>query len=188
MSYPNSPYPNSPAGAEWRPRRGMRWQRYKVSRPLTPQDLFGLWGAIAAVVALALFLGWALEMKGGAVIVFAIPLISSWHSTRRILFYFGPPRVQIGNVILPWTDVTQFVVATPPYGEHAFIGVRLRQGMTLPAGSNVPPPNPAVPAPLYVSVPRHQVDVAKMVDKARRYAPPHIQIVVADPSGERVAS
>ena len=145
-------------------------------------------GAIAAVVALALLLGWALEMRGGAVIVFAIPLISSWYSSRRILSYVGPPRVQIGNVILPWSDVTQFVVAMPPYGEHAFIGVRLRQGVTLPAGSNVPPPNPAVPAPLYVSVPRNQVDVAKMVEKARKYGPPHIQIVVADPSGERIAS
>ncbi|RSS49455.1 hypothetical protein EF912_23775 [Streptomyces sp. WAC07061] len=188
MSNPNSSYPNSSAGAEWRPKRGMRWQRYKVTRPASSQDLAGLWGAIAAVVALALFLGWALEIKGGAVIVFAIPLISSWFDSRRLLFYFNTALVRIGNVILPWSDVTQFVVVMPPDGEHALIGVRLRPGMTLPAGAAVPPPNPAMPAPLYVSAQRHKVDVAQMVDKARKYGPPHIQIVVAEPSGERVVS
>lgn len=188
MSYQNPSYPNSPAGAEWQPRRGMRWQRYKVTRPASAQDLAGLWGAIAAVVAIALFLGWALDIKGGAVIVFAIPFISSWFDSRRLLFYFNPALVRISNVMLPWSDVTQFVVVTPPHGEHALIGVRLRAGMRLPIGANVPPPDPAMPAPLYVSVQRHKVDVAKMVDKARKYGPPHIQIVVADPSGERTVS
>ncbi|MFD0412806.1 hypothetical protein [Streptomyces sp. NPDC127108] len=173
--------PNQPA------RRG-RWERYKVTRPFSPQDLAGLWGAIAGVVLLAVLLGWALDMKGGVVIVAAIPFISSWFDSKRILFQFDAAGVRVGNVLLPWNDVTQFVVATPPNSEEALIGVRLRDGARLPAGAEVPPAHPAVPAPMYVAVQRQKLDLAKMVAKSRKYAPSHIQIVVAEPSGERVAS
>jgi len=45
-----------------------------------------------------------------------------------------------------------------------------------------------MPAPLHVSVHRHRFDLDRMVTKARKYAPTHIQVVVAEPSGERVSS
>lgn len=173
--------PNQPA------RRG-RWERYKVTGPFSPQDLAALWGAIAGVVLLAVLLGWALDMKGGVVIVAAIPFISSWFDSKRILFQFDAAGVRVGNTILPWNDVTQFVVAMPPSGEHSLIGARLRQGATLPVGAEVPPAHPAMPASLYVAVQHQKFDLTKMVNKARKYAPSHIQIVVAEPSGERVAT
>ncbi|MGW8885659.1 hypothetical protein [Streptomyces sp. NPDC055749] len=182
MSYPN------PAPAGQPARRRARWERYKLTRPFSGQDLAGLWGSIAGVVALALLLGWALDMKGGVVIVAAIPFISSWFDSKRILFQFDAAGVRVDTVVLPWTDVTQFVVAAPSNGEQSLIGARLRDGAALPAGAQLPPPDPAMPAPLYVAVPRHKFDLEKMASKARKYAPPHIQIVVAEPSGERVAS
>ncbi|SDJ60094.1 hypothetical protein [Streptomyces indicus] len=167
--------------------RRARWERYKVTRPFSGQDLAGLWGAIIGVVALALLLGWALDMKGGAVIVLAIPFISSWFDARRILFQFDAAGVRVGNVLLPWQDVRQFVVATPG-GEHALIGVRVGEHTVLPPGSEIPSAHPAMPAPLYVAVQSQKFDLAKMVSKARKYAPGHLQIVVAEPTGERVAS
>lgn len=180
-------YENRTPGAQPSRRTG-RWERYRVTHPFSAQDQAGLWGAIAGAVALAVLLGWALDMKGGVVIVFAIPFIVSWFEKRRTAFQFDAAGVRVGNVLLPWNDVTQFVVATPPNDQNALIGARLRAGMTLPAGAVVPPQNPAMPAPIHVAVPRHKFDLTKMVHKARKYAPPHIQIVVADPSGERVAA
>ncbi|WP_199552151.1 hypothetical protein [Streptomyces sp. N35] len=167
-------------------RRG-RWERYKVTRPFSPQDLAGLWGSIIGIVALAALLGWALDMKGGVVIVAAIPFISQWFDQKRILFQFDAAGVRIGNVVLPWNDVTQFVVATPAQGD-ALIGVRLQERAMLPAGVAVPPAHPAMPAPLYVAVQSHKFDLNQMLGKARKYAPAHLQIVVAEPTGERVAS
>ncbi|MEU8893961.1 hypothetical protein [Streptomyces sp. NPDC048442] len=181
MSLPNPRSGNQPA------RRG-RWERFKVTRPFSPQDLAGLWGSILGVVALALLLGWALDMKGGVVIVAAIPFISSWFDSRRILFQFDAAGVRVADSLLPWNDVTQFVVAKPEGSEHVLIGVRLRQGVTLPAGTGVRPTHPAMPAPLHVAVQRHKFDLDKMLTKACKYAPSYVQVVVAGPAGERLAS
>ncbi|RZS37731.1 hypothetical protein EV193_105289 [Herbihabitans rhizosphaerae] len=168
-------------------RRRARWERYRVTNPFSPKALAGLWGSIVAVVALAALLGWALEMRGGTVIVLAIPFIAAWFENQRTVFQFDPAGVRVGNVILPWTDVTQFVVATPPNGP-VLMGARLRPGASLPEGAIVPPPNQAMPAPIHVAVQPQKFDLAKMVAKARKYAPPNVRIVVADPTGERVAS
>ncbi|MFJ6699560.1 hypothetical protein ACIQM4_26290 [Streptomyces sp. NPDC091272] len=181
MSLPNPRSGNQPA------RRG-RWERFKLTRPFSSRDLAGLWGSILGVLALALLLGWALDMKGGVVIVAAIPFISSWFDSRRILFQFDAAGVRVADVLLPWSDVTQFVVANPEGAEQVLIGVRLRQGAVVPAGAGGRPAHPAMPAPLYVSVQRHKFDLAKMLTKARKYAPSHLQVVVAEPTGERVAS
>ncbi|MFD3654649.1 hypothetical protein ACTU45_04895 [Streptomyces sp. 24-1644] len=178
---------NRPPGAQ-PTRRGGRWERYRVAHPFSAQDQAGLWGAIVGVVALAVLLGWALDTKGGVVIVAAAPFIISWYEKRRTAFQFDAAGARFGNVLLPWTDVTQFVVAAPPNGQCALIGARLRPGAALPAGAVVPPQNPSMPAPIHVAVPADRFDLAKMVRKARKYAPPHIQIVVAEPSGERVAT
>ncbi|MET9650693.1 hypothetical protein ABZZ44_10545 [Streptomyces sp. NPDC006460] len=169
-------------------RRGGRWERYRVAHPFSLQDQAALWGSIVGVVALAVLLGWALDMKGGVIIVAAAPFIISWFEKRRTAFQFDAAGVRFGEALLPWTDVTEFVVATPPDGPHALIGARLDSGASLPAGMAVPPQHPAMPAPVHVAVPRARFDLAKMVHKARRYAPPHIRIVVAEPSGERVAT
>ncbi|MFJ2774169.1 hypothetical protein [Streptomyces sp. NPDC087300] len=174
-------------GAGTPARRG-RWERYKVTGPFSPQDLAALWGAIVGIVLLAVLLGWALDMKGGVVIVAAIPFISSWFDAKRILFQFDAAGARVGTVLLPWSDVTEFVVATPPNGADVLIGVRLRQSATLPAGAQLPPAHPDMPAPLHVAVQRQKFDLAKMVTKARKYAPAHIRVIVAEPSGERVAS
>ncbi|MFJ9058584.1 hypothetical protein [Streptomyces sp. NPDC102409] len=168
-------------------RRGGRWERYRVAHPFSARDQAGLWGLILGVVALAVLLGWALDMKGGVVIVAAVPFIITWFEKRRTAFQFDAAGARFGHVLLPWTDVTQFVVATPPNDQHALIGARLRPGATLPAGAVGPSRNPAMPAPIHVAVPRTKFDLAKMVRKARTYAPPHIEIVVADASGERAA-
>jgi len=169
-------------------RRGGRWERYRVARPFSAQDLAGLWGLIVGVVALALLLGWALEIRGGTVIVLAIPFIISWYEKRRTAFQFDAAGARFGELLLPWSDVTQFVVATVPGDENALIGARLRPGATLPPGANGPAPHPAMPAPVHVAVDRGKFDLDKMVRKARKYAPQHVRIVVAEPSGERVAS
>ncbi|MFD8589070.1 hypothetical protein ACFV1B_05920 [Streptomyces sp. NPDC059637] len=169
-------------------RRAGRWERYRVTHPFSPQDQAALWASIAGVVALAALLGWAFEMKGGVVVVAALPFIISSFEERRTAFQFDTTGVLSGGVRLPWTDVAQLVVATPPDGEHALIGVRLRPGASLPPGTDGPAQHPAMPAPVHVAVPRHKFDLAKMVGKARKYAPPHIRIVVAEPSGERVAT
>lgn len=167
-------------------RRGARWERYRVTHPFSAKDQAGLWGLIAGVVALALLLGWALDMKGGTVIVLAIPFIISWHEKRRTAFQFDAAGVRFGQVPLPWQDVTQLVVATPDE-HHALIGARLRSGALPPADAALAPPRPDMPAPVHVSVPRGKFDLDKMVRKARAHAPHHLQIVVAEPSGERVA-
>ncbi|MFD5973888.1 MULTISPECIES: hypothetical protein [Streptomyces] len=168
-------------------RRGARWERYRVTYPFSARDQAGLWGLIVGIVALALLLGWALEMRGGTVIVLAIPFIISWYENRRTAFQFDAAGVRFGQALLPWQDVTEFVVATPD-AEHALIGARLRSGATPPADPTLAPHHPAMPAPFHVAVPRGKFDLDKMVRKVRKYAPPHLQIVVAEPSGERVAS
>ncbi|WP_326768265.1 hypothetical protein OG978_30505 [Streptomyces sp. NBC_01591] len=119
-------------------RRSGRWERYRDAHPFSAQDQAGLWGLIVGVVALAVLLGWALDMKGGAVIVAAIPFIISWYEKRRTAFQFDAAGARFGNVLLPWTDFTQFVVATPPDDQQALIGARLRPGATLSAGAMVP--------------------------------------------------
>ncbi|MEV7569107.1 hypothetical protein [Streptomyces tanashiensis] len=169
-------------------RRAGRWERYRVTHPFSARDQAGLWGAIVGTVGLAVLLGWALDMKGGVVIVAAVPFIISWYENRRTAFQFDAAGARFGTVLLPWGDVTQFVVATPEGGTHALVGARLRPGAALPAGGAAPAHDPAMPAPIHVAVLRSKFDLRKMVDKARRYAPAHIQIVVADPSGERVAA
>ncbi|MEU3449307.1 hypothetical protein AB0H29_19150 [Streptomyces thermolilacinus] len=169
-------------------RRGGRWERYRVAHPFSARDQAALWGLIGGVVALALLLGWALDMRGGTVIVLALPFIISWFERRRTAFQFDAAGVRFGEVLLPWADVTALVVATPPDGTRALIGARLRSGASLPVGTAVAPPHPDMPAPVHVTVPRARFDLAKMVRKARKYAPPHIRIVVAEPSGERAAN
>ncbi|MGW5639716.1 hypothetical protein [Streptomyces sp. NPDC003832] len=169
-------------------RRAGRWERYRVTHPSSLQDQAILWGMIVGIVVVALFLGWALEMKGGAVIVAAVPFVIAWFEKRRTAFQFDAAGARFGDVLLPWEDITQFVVATPPDGPHALIGARLSSGASLPAGTTAPPQHPAMPASVHVAVLREKFDLAKMVRKARKYAPPHIRIVVADPSGERVAT
>ncbi|WP_411081100.1 hypothetical protein [Streptomyces sp. cmx-18-6] len=181
MSYGNRAPGTQPSG------RGARWQRYRVAHPFSAQDLAGLWGLILGVVALALLLGWALEMRGGTVIVLAIPFIIAWYEKRRTAFQFDAAGARFGGLLLPWQDVTQFVVATPD-DRHALIGARLRPGASLPTGASSAAQHPAMPAPVHVAVPRAGFDLDKMVRKARKYAPQHVQIVVAEPSGERVAS
>ncbi|MFE2294934.1 hypothetical protein [Streptomyces sp. NPDC059452] len=168
-------------------RRGARWERYRVAHPFSAQDQAGLWGLILGVVALALLFGWALDMKGGTVIVLAIPFIISWYEKRRTAFQFDAAGARFGELLLPWPDVTQFVVATPD-DRQTLIGARLRPGAALPPGANGPAPHPAMPAQLHVAVPSGKFDLDKMVRKARKYAPAHIQIVVAEPTGERLAS
>ncbi|MEU3483959.1 hypothetical protein AB0E66_38185 [Streptomyces sp. NPDC033753] len=169
-------------------RRGARWERYRVTHPFSAQDQAALWGSIVGVVALAVLLGWALDMKGGVVIVAALPFVIASFENRRTAFQFDAAGTRLATAQVPWADVTQLVVVTPADGQQALIGARLRPGATLPAGANAAPPNPAMPVPIHVAVPRAKFDLAKMVGKARKYAPPHVQIVVADPSGERVAS
>ncbi|MGP3690917.1 hypothetical protein ACTVZO_40655 [Streptomyces sp. IBSNAI002] len=180
------PHPTAAPSARGTTRRA-RWARYKVTRPFSPHDLAALWGLIIGIVVLAVILGWALDMKGGTVIVLAIPFISSWFDARRILFQFDPAGVRIGNVLLPGADVTQIVVATPANGQHVLIGAQLRPGAAIPAGADVCPHDPAMPAPLHVAVEPAKFDLGKMVAKARKYAPPHIEIVVAEPGGRRTA-
>ncbi|WP_406863124.1 hypothetical protein ABZO31_22860 [Streptomyces sp. HUAS MG47] len=167
-------------------RRG-RWERYRVTHPFSPKDLAGLWGALIGVVALAVLLGWALDMKGGVVIVLAMPFIVSWFENRRTAFQFDAAGVRFGQVLLPWTDITEFVVATPPDESKALIGARLHPGAQVPAGTGTPH-HPAMPAPVHIAVQREKFSLQKMVTKARTYAPPHIRIMVADPSGERPAT
>ncbi|MFF0206184.1 hypothetical protein [Streptomyces sp. NPDC005017] len=178
----------NPTPAAGPTRRAGRWERYRITHPFSPKDQAALWGAIVGVVALAVLLGWALDMKGGAVIVAATPFIVSRFENRRTAFQFDAVGVRFGDTQLPWADVTQFVVATPPAGPHTLIGARLRPGATLPTGMNVPSQRADMPAPVHVPVPRSKFDLAKMVGKARKYAPPHIQIVIAEPSGERMAT
>ncbi|MFI8911407.1 hypothetical protein ACIGW4_07275 [Streptomyces sp. NPDC053513] len=169
-------------------RRTARWERYRVTHPFSARDQAGLWGAIAGVVGLAVLLGWALDMKGGVVIVAALPFIVSWYENRRTAFQFDAAGARFGTVPLPWSDITQLVVATPEGGAHTLIGARLRPGASLPAGGTGLAHDPEMPAPIHVAVPRAKFDLRKMVTKARKYAPAHLRIVVADPSGEHVAA
>ncbi|GAB3429118.1 hypothetical protein [Actinophytocola sediminis] len=168
-------------------RRRARWERYRVTHPFSAKAQAGLWGSIAGVVALAALLGAAMDVKGGVVIVAAVPFIIAWFEGQRTAFQFDAAGVRIGAVVLPWTDVTQFVVA-PPNGQHALIGVRLRQGAGLPAGVPFPPPHPAMPAPLHVTVLAEKFDLAKMIQKAHKYAPRHVRIVLADAHSEQVVA
>ncbi|MHC0429905.1 hypothetical protein ACX6XY_06930 [Streptomyces sp. O3] len=165
--------------------RRTRWARYRVTRPFSPRDLAALCGVITGIVALALVLGWALELRGGKVIVLAIPFVSLWFDARRVLFQFDADGVRVGRALLPWTDVTRLVVAMPPYGEHVLLGADLRPGATVPADADLPAPGPAMPAPLHVAVERRKFDLDKMAAKARKHAPPHIEIVVTGPDDER---
>ncbi|MEU2118088.1 hypothetical protein ABZ567_21150 [Streptomyces sp. NPDC016459] len=168
-------------------RRGGRWERYRVTHPFSARDLALLWGSIAGVLAVALLLGWALDMKGGVVLVAAAPFIVSWFEKRRTAFQFDAAGARFGEVLLPWSDITQFVVSTPPGEEYALIGARLRPGASLPHGAPVPPRNEELPVPIHVAVPRSRFDLTKMARKARTYAPSHVRIVIAEPSGERPA-
>ncbi|WP_199837011.1 MULTISPECIES: hypothetical protein [unclassified Streptomyces] len=143
-------------------------------------------GAIVGIVGLALLPGRALDTKGG-VVVAVLPFVIGRYENRRTAFRFDAAGARFGTVLLPWSDATQFVVAEPPGGRQTLIGARLRSGATPPTGADVPPPHPAMPAPVHVAVPRATFDLAKMIRKARAYAPPHVRIAFAGPSGERVA-
>ncbi|MFE7581244.1 hypothetical protein ACFU5Y_06715 [Streptomyces gardneri] len=169
-------------------RRAGRWERYRVTHPFSARDQAALWGSIVGVVALAALLGWALDMKGGVVIVAALPFIIASFENRRTAFQFDAAGARFGTALVPWADITEFVVATPADGQRALIGARLRPGAALPAGAAAPAQDAAMPAHVHVAVPRAKFDLSKMLHKARKYAPSHIRIVVADPSGERPAS
>ncbi|MFJ6444024.1 hypothetical protein [Streptomyces sp. NPDC091649] len=175
MPDPQSPPVPGPAS-----RRRTRWERYRVTGPFSPADLAALWGLMGALVGVALLCGWVLDVKGGTVIVVAAPYVFLWFDARRVLFEFGPSGVRIGNVQLPWADVVAFVVAdSAALGPQVLLGTRLRDGTLMPAGADVPPPDPAMPAQLHVAVERRKFDLGKLTAKARRYAPPHVQIVDA---------
>jgi hypothetical protein len=175
-------------GAAPTTRRRARWERYRVTHPFSVQDQATLWGLVAGVVAVAALAGWALEMKGGVIIVAVIPFIIAWFEGRRTAFQFDVTGVRIGQMLLPWNDVTQFVVVHAPDGQHTLIGVRPRPGAVPPAGVIVPPPHPAIPAPLHVAVQAAKFDLAKMIQKAQKYAPHHVRIVVADSQSEQVVA
>lgn len=167
-------------------RRQARWERFRVTHPYDPGTLAGLVGLLVAVLAIAVLLGWGLGIRGGQVIILTMPFIVFWFENRRTAFQFDAGGVRVSNVKLPWRMVAQLVVATPEDRTNALLGVRLRQGATLPPGADIPPADPAMPAKLYVTVQNSKVDLNKMADKARKYAPPQIQIVLAEPAGERV--
>ncbi|MFJ2024983.1 hypothetical protein ACIODW_14435 [Streptomyces sp. NPDC087897] len=152
-----------------------------MTGPFSPGDLAKLWGLMGALVGFAVLCGWALDMKGGTVVVVAAPYVFLWFDARRVLFQFDPGGVRIGNVQLPWADVTAFVVAdSPALGPQVLIGTRLRDGTVIPAGAEVLPPGPAMPAQLHVAVERRKFHLGKLTAKAQRYAPPHVQIVHAE--------
>ncbi|MFD3324324.1 hypothetical protein [Streptomyces sp. NPDC058701] len=158
-------------------RRRTRWDRYRVTGPFSPSDLAKLWGLIGALVGVASLLGWALDVKGGTVIVLLVPYVFMWFDARRVLFQFDSSGVRIGNVRLPWTDVTAFVVAeSAALGPHVLIGARLRDGVAVPAGAEVLPPDVSMPASLHVAVERRKVDLGELTAKTRRYAPAHVRI------------
>ncbi|MGW6862202.1 hypothetical protein [Streptomyces xanthophaeus] len=137
-----------------------------------------LWGLIGALVGVALVLGWALDVKGGTVIVLLVPYIFMWFDARRVLFQFDSSGVRIGNIRLPWTDVTAFVVAeSAALGPHVLIGTQLHDGVAVPAGAGVLPPDMAMPAQLHVALERRKFDLGKLTAKTRRYAPAHVRIV-----------
>lgn len=169
-------------------RRRARWERYRVTHPFSATTLATLWGLIAALVAVAALFGWALDMKGGVIIVAVIPFIFAWFDGQRTAFQFDVAGVRVGPVQLPWHDVTQFVVAHAPDGRHTLIGVRLRPGATLPPGVTTSPQHPAMPAPFHVAVQADKFDMAKLVQKARKYAPQHVRIVAAGPVGEQAVA
>ncbi len=175
------PYPQpSPVPGPSAPRRRARWERYRVTGPFSPADLAKLWGLMGALVGVALLCGWVLDVKGGTVIVVAAPYVFLWFDARRVLFQFDPSGVRIGNVQLPWADVTAFLVAdSAALGPQVLIGTQLRDGTLIPAGAEVLPPDPAMPAQLHVAVERRKFDLGKLTAKARRYAPAHVQIVDA---------
>lgn len=175
-------------GAAPTTRRRARWERYRVTHPFSAKAQATLWGLVAGVVAVAALAGWALDMKGGVIIVAVIPFIIAWFDGQRTAFQFDVTGVRIGQVQLPWNDVTQFVVAHSPDGRHTLIGVRPRPGAVLPAGVNVPPRHPAIPAPFHVAVQAVKFDMAKMIQKARKYAPQHVRIVAADSHSEQVVA
>lgn len=169
------PAPVPPTGTA---RRRTRWDRYRVTGPFSPSDLAKLWGLIGALVGVALVLGWALDMKGGTVIVLLAPYVFLWFDARRVLFQFDSSGVRIGNVRLPWTDVTAFVVSeSAALGPQVLIGTRLREGVAVPAGAEVLPPDVSMPAPLHVAVERRKFDLGKLTAKTRRYAPAHVRII-----------
>lgn len=169
-------------------RRRARWERYRVTHPFSAKAQATLWGLIAGLVAVAAFFGWALDMKGGVIIVAVIPFVIAWFEGQRTAFQFDVAGVRIGQVQLPWNDVTQFVVAHSPDGQLTLIGVRPRPGAVLPAGVNVSPQHPAMPAPFHVAVQAVKFDMTKMIQKARKYAPQHVRIVVADSHSEQVVA
>ncbi|MZE52673.1 hypothetical protein GTY86_15545 [Streptomyces sp. SID5770] len=96
-------------------RRSGRWERYRVARPFSARDRAGLWGAIVGVVALALLLGRALDLKGGVVIVAAVPFVIGWYENRRTAFQFDAAGARFGTALLPWSDVPQSVAAEPAH-------------------------------------------------------------------------
>ncbi|MFC7219485.1 hypothetical protein ACFQLX_15085 [Streptomyces polyrhachis] len=160
-----------------------------MTGPFSPADLAKLWGLIGALVGFALLCGWVLDVKGGTVLVVAAPYVFLWFDARRVLFQFDPSGVRIGNVRLPWADVTALVVAdSPALGPQVLLGTRLRDGALIPAGAEALPADPAMPAQLHVAVERRKFHLAKLTAKARRYAPGHVQIVnAADSAGQPLA-
>ncbi|MFH8894361.1 hypothetical protein [Streptomyces sp. NPDC017949] len=128
-------------------------------------------------MGVALVLGWALDVRGGTVIVLLVPYVFMWFDARRVLFQFDSSGVRIGNVRLPWTDVTALVVAeSAALGPQVLIGTLLRDGVAVPAGADVPPPDAAMPAQLHVAVERRKFDLGELTAKTRRYAPAHVRI------------
>ncbi|MFB7368833.1 hypothetical protein ACFC0D_03150 [Streptomyces sp. NPDC056222] len=102
----------------------------------------------------AVLLGWALDMRGGVVLLAAAPFIVDWYEKRGTACQFDAAAARFGAVPLPRSNVTQFLVPTSPGQEYALIGAELRPNASLPHGAPVLPQSEAMPVSTHVAVPR----------------------------------
>jgi hypothetical protein len=174
-------------GYLWLKRISPRW-KYQIQMPMALWEKLATIAMCAALpvglMVLSVFIEVRILMFFGIVLA---PICAKAYGATVVTVVMNRVGVKTGSPLVPWGAIAQIVAVDREDGSRVRIGLRLRPGAQLPDG--VPPPEPGLEDP--------DADDARTFIKARdyklpelaaainRFAPPHVQLVVRTPAGER---
>ncbi|MCP3805589.1 hypothetical protein NLX83_40630 [Allokutzneria sp. A3M-2-11 16] len=139
-------------------------QLYRAVRPADPTAVLALWGGLAGLIALGALFGWLFDTAGSVLIVAVWPILVAWYRRRRTALQVDSSGVNVGGVLVPWTDVAEIVVSDPRAGQQIHVGARLHSR-----------------APVQVVAQHQGFDLAKLTAMVAKQGPQGVRVVVTGP-------